>query len=110
MVTDEQVCLLRRKRMAGMTIEAAAAAAGMCERTAREWQSGPLPSACKGARHWRTRGDPFAEVWACEVVPLLEADADGGLEAKTVFAELWRLHPGTSSRASFGGCWTSPSG
>jgi hypothetical protein len=94
MVTDEQVCLLRRKRMAGMTIEAAAAAAGMCERTAREWQSGPLPSACKGARHWRTRGDPFAEVWACEVVPLLEADADGGLEAKTVFAELCRLHPG----------------
>ena len=80
--------------MAGMTIEAAAAAAGMCERTAREWQSGPLPSACKGARHWRTRGDPFAEVWACEVVPLLEADADGGLEAKTVFAELCRLHPG----------------
>ncbi len=44
MVTDEQVRLLRKKRMDGKTLEAAAAAAGMSERTARKWQAGPLPS------------------------------------------------------------------
>jgi hypothetical protein len=32
-------------------------------------------------------------VWASEVEPLLVADEDGGLEAKTVFAELQRRHP-----------------
>ena len=33
---------LREKRMAGKTLAAAAAAAGVSERAARKWQSGPL--------------------------------------------------------------------
>ena len=37
MVTDEQVRLLRRKRMEGMSQEAAAAASGMSVGTARKW-------------------------------------------------------------------------
>ena len=36
-------------------MEAAAAAAGMSERTARKWQRGPLPSETKEPRTWRTR-------------------------------------------------------
>jgi len=75
------------------TLEAAALAAGMSERTARKWQRGPLPSATKAPRAWRTRPDPFVNVWAAEVEPLLVADADGKLEAKTVFEELCRRHP-----------------
>jgi hypothetical protein len=94
MVTDRQVRLLRGKRMEDKTLEAAASAAGMSERTARKWQSGPLPSATKEARDWRTRPDPFAEVWAVEVEPLLVADEEGKLEAKTVFEELCRRRPG----------------
>lgn len=94
MVTDAQVRLLRRKRMEGKTQAAAAAAAGMSERSARTWETGALPSQTKRDRDWRTREDPFAEVWSTEVVPLLDADVDGGLEAKTVFAELQRRHPG----------------
>lgn len=90
MVTDEQVRILRTKRMEGMDIEAAAAAAGMSTRTAKTWQKGMVPSATKGERTWRTRVDPFAEVWDAEVVPLLEADTSGRLEAKTVFEELNR--------------------
>jgi len=43
-VRDEQVRLLRQKRLEGKTQEAAAAAAGMSVRTAREWERGPLPS------------------------------------------------------------------
>ena len=47
--------------MDGKTQAAAAAAAGMSLRTAREWDSGPAPSATKLPRDWRTRPDPFAD-------------------------------------------------
>lgn len=95
MVTDEQVRLVRKKRMDGKTVEAAAAAAGMGERTARTWLGeGLLPSQATGPRHWRTRADPFAEVWDAEVMPLLKADTEGKLQAQTVLAELVRRHPG----------------
>ena len=69
LVTDVQVRRLREKRMSGKTLAAAAAAAGMSERTARRWQSGALPSTVKAPRRWRTREDPFADVWQSEVVP-----------------------------------------
>jgi hypothetical protein len=94
MVTDKQVRLLRKKRMQGKTLEAAASAAGMSERAARKWQRGPLPSAMKTSRDWRTRPDPFVEVWAAEIEPLLVADTEGKLEAKTIFEELVRRKPG----------------
>ena len=53
--------------MAGKTLAAAAAAAGMSARTARRWQEGTLPSAAQAPRPWRTREDPFAGVWESEV-------------------------------------------
>jgi hypothetical protein len=93
MVTDAQVRLLRDRRMKGQTQEAAAAAAGISLRTAREWEAGPLPSATQRVRDWRTRGDPFAEVWATEIEPLLHSDEKGVLEAKTVLAWLRDKHP-----------------
>jgi transposase len=94
MVSDRQVRLLRKKRMEKTTLEAAAAAAGMSERTARKWQRGPLPSETKEPRTWRTRPDPFEEVWETDVLPLLVADTLGELEAKTIFDELRRTKPG----------------
>lgn len=93
MVTDAQVRVLRRKRMEGKTQEGAAAAAGMSVRSARTWEHGPLPSQIKGPRTWRTRSDPFATVWETEVLPLLAADEDGGLEATTIFDALRDGHP-----------------
>ena len=94
MVTDVQVRRLHEKRMSGKTLAAAAAAAGMSERTARRWQSGALPSTVKAPRRWRTREDAFADVWQSEVVPQLEADTEGRLQAQTLFTELCRRHPG----------------
>jgi hypothetical protein len=94
LVTDAQVRRLREKRMDGKTLEAAAAAAGMCERTARRWQDGPLPSAPKPPRTWRTRLDPFADIWAADVVPRLAADAQGRLQALTLFEWLCDRYPG----------------
>ena len=41
--------------MEGKTQETAAAKAGMSVRSARKWQSGPLPSETRQERTWRTR-------------------------------------------------------
>ena len=94
MVTDAQVRRLREKRMEGTTVSAAAAAAGMGERTAHRWQRGALPSWAKAPRTWRTREDPFADVWLSEVVPRLVADTAGRLQALTLFEWLCEQHPG----------------
>jgi hypothetical protein len=93
MVTDAQVRLLRHRRMEGKTQEAAAAVAGMSVRTARKWAKGPLPSACKRRRSWRTRPDPFAADWEADLVPLLERDEAGTLEATTLLELLVERHP-----------------
>jgi len=92
MVTDKQVRLLRLKMTEGKTVEAAAAAAGMSTRSAHTWKAGTLPSQAKQPRHWRTREDAFAAVWDAEVVPLLERDQEGILEATTIIGELRRKH------------------
>lgn len=93
MVTDEQVRLLRRAMQQNKTQKAAAAVAGMSERTAREWQTGPLPSQAKQTRTYKTRKDPFEEVWESDVLPLLQRDAKGKLEAKTILQGLQIAHP-----------------
>jgi len=91
-VTDEQVRLLMSLISKGIPQVTAAAKAGMSERTARKYvRSGQMPSALKAPRAWRTRPDPFAEVWP-EIESLLRQDA--GLQAKTVFSELTERYPG----------------
>lgn len=94
MVKDAQVGVLRGKRMEGKTQEASAAAAGMSVRSAREWEHGPYPSQRRKPHRWRTREDPFAEVFDTEVAALLAADRNGVLEATTILAELNRRYPG----------------
>ncbi len=84
MVTDQQVALLRRRRMEGKKQQTAAAMAGMSERSARKWQCGPLPSETKQERRWRTRPDPFDGVWEEEILPLLRGEAAGRLRATTI--------------------------
>src|SRR6202030_571962 len=93
MVTDAQGRLMRQKRMDDKTQEVAAAASGMSLRTAREWETGPVPSATKRPRDWRTRPDPFAAVWLTDVEPLLRSDAKGVLEAKVVLEVLRQRYP-----------------
>ena len=79
--------------MQGQTLEAAAAAAGMSERSARTWEDGPMPSATITPRTWRTRADPFAAVWAQEIEPYLRTDEDGELLATTLMDALCKKHP-----------------
>ena len=93
MVTDQQVERLRRLLMQGKTQGAAAAAAGMSERSARKWKDGRYPSESTQPRAWRTRPDAFSEVWEAHVVPLLERDTKGELEAKTILDVLRESEP-----------------
>lgn len=79
--------------MDGKSQAAAAAASDMSLRTAREWDTGPLPSATRQARDWRTRPDPFAAVWHTDIEPLLSRDVKGVLEAKWVLEVLRTRYP-----------------
>jgi hypothetical protein len=90
-ITDYQVSRYKELRKQ-FSQEAAAAKVGVGVRSARRIeQSTTLPS--QGApRSWRTRRDPFAEVWDSELVPLLRGSP--GLTAVTLLEELERCYPG----------------
>lgn len=96
MITDQQVRKLRRLDGQGVAKEVAAVRVGMDVKTARKYRRlGKLPSEVVSMdRNWRTRPDPFAEVWA-DIEAKLQVN--GGLEAKTLFADLQGRFPGRFS-------------
>jgi hypothetical protein len=95
MVTDEQVRRLRKLSNTEKNQEIAAAKAGMDPTTARRYRNlERLPSELKKERLWRTREDPFGEVWGAVQKQMEESP---GLEAKTLFEWLQREHPGQFS-------------
>lgn len=92
MVTDQQVRRLFKLVQTERTFGIAAAKAGMDEKTARRYcRLGKLPSDVKKEHTWRTRTDPFEDVW-----PRIESQLEliPGLEAKTLFEDLQRRYPG----------------
>jgi hypothetical protein len=92
MVTDHQVRRLQHLDLKGIPKGRAAAQAGMDDKTARKYRRlGWLPSEVRLEHHWRTKRDPFADVW-----PQLEAllAVNPGLEAKTLLEHLQRQYPG----------------
>jgi hypothetical protein len=92
MVTDQQVRRLRKLMHTEKGKAAAADKACMDEKTARKYMRlDRLPSEVKEEHTWRTREDPFAEVWE-EVRKKLVINS--GLEAKTLFEYLQRRYPG----------------
>jgi hypothetical protein len=69
-----------------------AAKAGMDVKTARKYlQTRRLPSQMKVPRDWRTRKDPFEDVWS-EVEILIKDSPE--LQALTIFQDLQRRYPG----------------
>ncbi len=91
MTHDRQVRRLMSLIKDGVPLSTAAAKAGMSEPTARKYRrAAKLPSELRKQHDWKTRPDPFIEVWS-EIRMLLEQDA--GLQAKTVLEELQRRHP-----------------
>ena len=90
-LTPEQVKLFMKKRTEGDTQQQASAKAGISERSGRRIDSGTLPKK-KEPRHWRTRKDPFVDVWEEEILPPLKNNSD--LTPTTLFEDLQDRHPG----------------
>lgn len=91
--TSQQVKVYMSHRQAGRKQVAAAALAGISERTARRIEGlGGVAPAQQGPRVWRTRQDPFQTVWSSELVPQLECSP--GLQALTLLESLQERHPG----------------
>lgn len=92
MVTDRQVRRLMKLIQSEATLAEAAAKSGMDEKTARKYREAKqLPSQMARGHDWRTRPDPFGDVWE-EVEPILQAEPT--VQAKTLFEHLNRKHPG----------------
>lgn len=80
------------ERSKGRTIAQAAMMAGMAEKTAAGYiHSGKLPSEQLTERDWRTREDPFNEVWPLAEARLMEAPE---LEGKALFECICEQFPG----------------
>src|ERR1700760_2675465 len=69
----------------------AAAKSGMSERTARRVEHEAGRPSQQPRRYWRSRPDPFADVWESEVVPLLRRAPR--LKAITLLRKLQDDHP-----------------
>ncbi len=92
MVTDRQVRILMKELQSRRTLTVAAARGGMDVKTARRYRRlGRLPRECRAEHSWRTRSDPFAEVWD-EIRELLEVNP--GLQATTILEHLQRRYAG----------------
>ena len=75
--TDEQVRKLMEEMKKTSKIGVAAARAGMHRETARKYvAAGKLPSEMAQPRTWRTRANPFGEVWPEIVARLTRLLAD----------------------------------
>lgn len=89
--TDAQVRKLMEQLAKHKKLGLAAAKAGMDRKTARKYRdAGKVPSQMKVTRSWRTREDPFAEVWGDLAQRLKDAPE---LEAKTLFEDLISREP-----------------
>src|SRR5208283_376998 len=91
MIKDRQVKRFWRVLLSGKTLAQSADQANMDEKTARKYRGlGRLPSEVAPERSWRTRVDPFVEVWPEVHAQLQEAP---GLEARTLFMSLQTKYP-----------------
>ena len=92
MIKDGQVRKLRGLLANGASLAMAARKTGMDEKTARKYRAdSELPSQRSTVRNWRTRKDPFEEVWG-EVESQL--DAEPSLRAFALFGWLQEQYPG----------------
>jgi hypothetical protein len=92
MIKNAQVRRLRQFLGEGHPLYRAALKVGMDTKSARKYRLAErLPSESITPRTWRTREDPFQDVWP-ELSNLLELNP--GLQAKTLFEDLQRRFPG----------------
>jgi transposase InsO family protein len=89
-ITNQQVKLYMKTRSKGCTQATSSAKAGISVSVGRRIEAGEKKSSNK-PRQWRTKKDPFFEVWGTEIVPLLEQSPT--LTPLTLLEELQDKHP-----------------
>ncbi len=90
-ITPEQVKLYMKQRQQGDTQQQASAKAGFSEKSGQRVDTGALPKS-REPRRWRTRKDPFEEVWESEILPRLKKTPE--LSPTTLFEDLQDRHTG----------------
>lgn len=80
-INRNQIGLYMKHRKEGKSQVVAAAKSGFSERSARNIVNRNFEEA-KRARHWRTKEDPFEDVWESELVSMLEQNPQ--LQARTL--------------------------
>jgi len=74
MVTDRQVRSLMSLLQQEQSLQVSADKVGMNRETARKYRkAGQLPGALRTDHHWRTRTDPFVEVWPWVADPVVSS-------------------------------------
>ena len=102
MIKDAQIRQLRHFLGEGHPLYRAALKVGMDVKPARKYRHAErLPSESLSPRTWRTREDPFQDVWP-QLRGMLELNL--GLQAKTIFADLQRRFPGRFPDNQLRGC------
>ena len=91
-INSEQVRVYMQTRKDGKKQVTAAAKAGISERSGRRIEKDDLQPGSKRKRYWRTRVDPFSDVWDSDVLPLLKKNHK--LTPITLFEYLQKDHPG----------------
>jgi hypothetical protein len=89
-ITDQQARLYMTFRRT-QTQQTAAARAGFSASTGSRLDMNPRLPSQKQMPRGRRRADPLGEVWAGEIVPMLQAAP--GLRPVAIFAEMQRRHP-----------------
>ncbi len=90
-INRHQVNLYMKTRNDSKTQRTASAIAGISVRSGRRIDKGQLQADSRAKRHWRTREDPFAEVWETELKKKLEKEPD--LSATILFEVLQERDP-----------------
>jgi transposase InsO family protein len=91
-LTINQVEIYMKSRKEGQIQVASAAKSGISERSGRTIEKGQRIDPHKKQRTWRTRNDPFADVWLSEIKPMLQQSPS--LSALTLLEHLQSRHGG----------------
>ena len=88
-ITQQQRNLYMKHRQSGLNQEVSGAKSGISSRSGRRIEK--QGSTARKPHHWRTREDPFAQVWESELVPLLEQEPT--LTGLTLWEHLKESYP-----------------
>jgi hypothetical protein len=90
-ITKQQVKIYMKERKSGKTQVASAAKSSFSERSGRSIEKNQFQLGSQNPRDWKTRSDPFEEVWDEILCPQLEKAP--GLSAITLLELLQEKYP-----------------